>query len=80
MGPSTDLREQVERIVVDEVSPALGLTAAAIEVLGVSDGVVRIRLGRACAGCPSTVMAVIHGFEQELRRRRPEINYVEVLP
>lgn len=80
MTQSTELMERIGRILREEVGPALALDGSAIEVLSVSDGVAQVRLGRVCAGCPSTLMTVIHGLEQELRRRVPEIAYLEALP
>ena len=49
-------------------------------VLYVRDGVARVRLGGVCAGCPGTIMAVVMGLEQELRRQVPEIDYLEAVP
>jgi Fe-S cluster biogenesis protein NfuA len=80
MTPSTDLKDRVKRILLEEIAPALDLDAAALEVLDVADGGVQVRLGGVCSGCPSTLMTVIHGMEQELRRRIPEIKYLEALP
>jgi Fe-S cluster biogenesis protein NfuA len=80
MTRTADLRERVTRILNDEIAPALGLDGATIEVLAVADGAARVRLGRACRDCPSTLMAVIHGVERELRRRIPEIEYLEAVP
>ena len=40
----------------------------------------RVRLHGTCGGCPSTVLAVILGIEQDLRRHVPEIEYVEAVP
>jgi Fe-S cluster biogenesis protein NfuA len=77
---SDELKMQLTRILVEEVAPALYLDGSAVEVCDVSDGVVQLRLGGVCSGCPSTVMAVVMGLEQELRRRLPEVVYVEVLP
>jgi Fe-S cluster biogenesis protein NfuA len=37
-------------------------------------------LGAACSGCPATVQFLIHGLEQELRQRIPEIEYLEAVP
>ena len=51
-----------------------------MEVLEVSDGVVRVRLQGGCSGCPSAVMAVIMEIEQELRKRIPEVEYLEAVP
>jgi Fe-S cluster biogenesis protein NfuA len=80
MIPATDLKDRVTRILVEEIAPALNLDGAALEVLDVADGGVRVRLGGVCSGCPSTLMMVIHGIEQELRRRIPEIKHLEALP
>ena len=68
------------RILAEEVAPALEMDGAGLEVIEVSDGVVRLRLGGICSGCPSTVMAVVNGIEQELRRRVPEVEYLEAVP
>ena len=40
----------------------------------------QLRLNGVCSGCPSTIMTVIMGIEQELRRLVPEVDYLEVLP
>ncbi len=76
----TDLKVRVTRILREEVAPILHLDGAGIEVCDVSDGVVQVRLGSVCSGCPSTIMAVMLGLEQELRQRLPEVEYLEVLP
>ena len=77
---SSDLCERLRRVLVDEIGPALQLDGTAIEVLDVTDGVARIRLGGVCAGCPSTIMTIVTGLEEELRRRLPEIDYLEAVP
>ena len=77
---SGDLKERVARALAEEVGPALQMDGAAIEVLDVSDRVARLRLGGVCSGCPSTLMAVIMGIEQELRRCVPEVEYIEAVP
>jgi Fe-S cluster biogenesis protein NfuA len=75
-----DLKARIETILRSEVAPALQLDSADIEVLDVVDGVARVRLGGACAGCPASVWTLINGIEQELRRRIPEIEYLEATP
>jgi Fe-S cluster biogenesis protein NfuA len=76
---SDDLKTRVSQVLSEVVAPALHLEGA-IEVLEVRDGVVQVRLGSACAGCPGTIMVVIHGIEQELRRLIPEVEYLEAVP
>ena len=62
-----DLKARVETVLRAEVAPALELDGAAIEVIEVIDGVARVRLNGACAGCPATIWTLINGIEQELR-------------
>lgn len=75
-----ELVVRVREVLAEDIGPALHLDGAAIEVVGVDDGVVQLRLGAVCASCPATLMTVVAGLEQELRQRIPEIAYVEALP
>jgi Fe-S cluster biogenesis protein NfuA len=75
-----ELRERTQQILREEVAPALELDGTGLEVLDVTDGVARVRLSGACAGCPATIHILIHGIEQELRSRLPEIEYLEAVP
>jgi Fe-S cluster biogenesis protein NfuA len=76
----SDLKARVEQALAEEVGPALAMDGTAIEVLDVTDGVVRVRLGGVCGSCPSSIMAAVMGIEQELRRRLPEVEYLEAVP
>lgn len=76
----TDLRCRVEEAIRVHVAPALDMDGTGIEVLDVENGCARVRLNGACAGCPATVMFVVRGLEEELRRRVPEIEYLEAVP
>ena len=58
----------------------LAMDGGDVELLDISDGVVRVRLHGACSGCPSTIMAVVMGIEQELRKRVPEVACLEAVP
>jgi Fe-S cluster biogenesis protein NfuA len=75
-----DLRARVVQVLAEQVGPALAMDGAAIEVLDIHDGVARVRLGGVCSGCPSTLMTVIMGIEQELRKHVPEVEYLEAVP
>jgi Fe-S cluster biogenesis protein NfuA len=79
-GETNDLKARVARVLADEVAPALQMDGTTIEVLDIDAGVVRVRLHGGCQGCPSTIMAVIMGIEQELRQRLPEVEYLEAVP
>ncbi len=79
MSAPDDLKSRVAKVLAEEVAPALQMDGTAIELLDVSDGVARVRLHGGCGGCPSTIMAIILGLDQELCRRVPEISYVEAV-
>jgi Fe-S cluster biogenesis protein NfuA len=76
----TDLEQRVKHILHEEVLPALQMDGGWVELLSVEDGVVKVRLSGGCSGCPSTIQAVILGLEDELRRRVPEVEYLEAVP
>ena len=71
----TSKRQTVRTIAVD-IQPALQMDGGAIEVVDVDGPVVRVRFHGTCSGCPSTIMAVVMGIEQELRRHVPEVEYL----
>jgi len=73
----TDLHERVAKVLAENVAPALQMDGGSIELIEVAGGVARVRLLGVCNGCPSTIMAVMMGIEEELRRRVPEVEYTE---
>jgi Fe-S cluster biogenesis protein NfuA len=75
-----DLKERVSQILAAEIEPAMQLPSGSMQVLDVTDGIVRLKLGDICASCPSSIMVVIMELEQELRKRIPEIAYLEAAP
>lgn len=50
-----------------------------IELIGVENGVVKVRLKGACAGCPMSQMTMTNFVEQALRKEVPEIKKVEAV-
>jgi len=63
--------------VVDEIRPLLQADGGDIELVGVQDGVVKVRLRGACAGCPGAQMTLKMAVERRLRSKVPEIQRVE---
>jgi Fe-S cluster biogenesis protein NfuA len=74
------LKDRVEAVIAKEIRPLLQRDGGDIEILDVQDGVVRVRLQGTCSGCPTTIMSVLMGIEQELRRFLPEVEYLEAAP
>ena len=75
-----NLKTRVAAALVQHVGPALEMDGTQLEVLDVTDGVARIRLGGVCGNCPSSIMLVVNGIEEELRKHVPEVSYIEAVP
>jgi Fe-S cluster biogenesis protein NfuA len=80
-GTSADseLRQRVAKVISQEAAPLLGMDGDGIEVVAIENGVVQVRLSGACGCCPGSVQTIIVGIEQELHRRIPEVDYLEVV-
>lgn len=66
------VEERVEAV-IESLRPALQSDGGDVEVVGVEEGVVTLRLVGACSGCPMSTMTLKMGIERELRRVVPEI-------
>jgi len=69
------MREKVEAA-LKKIRPALQADGGDVELVDVSDGVVKLRLTGACAGCPMATMTLQHGIERVLKEQVPEIKEV----
>ena len=63
---------------LDEIRPYLHSHGGEMEVLDVSEGVVRLRLMGSCDGCPSSTLTLTQGVEKILRERWPSFRGIEV--
>ncbi len=67
------MREKVEKV-LEKIRPSLQADGGNIELVDVTDdGIVRVRLRGACAGCPSSMMTLQFGVERTLKQEIPEI-------
>jgi Fe-S cluster biogenesis protein NfuA len=71
-----DLEEEVAKA-IEEVRPHLQMDGGDVELVGVEDGVVKVKLKGACAGCPMSQMTVKWGVENYLKKKLPEVKSVE---
>jgi Fe-S cluster biogenesis protein NfuA len=68
--------EKVKEIIEREIKPALAMEGGSIELMGVDDGIVRVRLSGACAGCPMSQYTLRDFVESTIRRQIPEVKEV----
>lgn len=64
---------------IQELRPNLQADGGDIELLGVENGVVKVKLKGACAGCPMSTMTIQWGVENFLKKKIPEIVRVEAV-
>ena len=72
------MREKVEAA-LDKIRPALQADGGNIELVDVIDGVVKVRLTGACAGCPMATMTLKAGVERVLKEEVPEVKEVQAV-
>ena len=69
------MKDRVEAV-LDKIRPSLMADGGNVELVEVKDGVVKVKLTGACAGCPMSTMTLKNGIEQILRQEIPEVKEV----
>ncbi|MCL5959713.1 MAG: NifU family protein [Chloroflexi bacterium] len=74
------MRQEVEKA-LDEIRPSLQADGGNIELIDVdeAEGVVKVRLVGACAGCPMSAMTMRNGVERILKSRVPQVTRVDAV-
>ena len=72
------LKEKVQKAIA-EVRPNLQADGGDIELVDVENGIVKVKLKGACAGCPMSTMTVKWGVENYLKKKVPEVAKVETI-
>jgi Fe-S cluster biogenesis protein NfuA len=74
------MKEKVQQV-INEIRPNLQADGGDVELVDVSDdGVVKVRLVGACAGCPMSQMTLKSGIEKYLKKMVPEVKTVVAVP
>ena len=69
------MQEKVEAV-LDKIRPSLIADGGNVELVEVNDGVVKLKLTGACAGCPLSTMTLKNGIERLLKQEIPEVKEV----
>ena len=76
-GTWEDRMQEKVKEVLDKIRPSLQADGGDVELVEVVDGVVKVRLKGACAGCPMSQMTLKNGIEKLLKREIPEVVAVQ---
>ena len=69
------MKEKVAAVLA-QIRPTLQSDGGDVELVDVNEGIVRLKLKGACAGCPMATMTLRHGIERILKEQIPELKEV----
>ncbi|MEA1965141.1 MAG: NifU family protein [Candidatus Aerophobetes bacterium] len=74
------MQEKVEKVINKKIRPILIRDGGNIEVVEAGeDGVVKVRLIGACAGCPMAELTLLNVVTKAIKSSLPEVKKVEAL-
>lgn len=72
------MKEKVQEV-LDKIRPNLQADGGDVELVEVTDGIVKVRLQGACKGCPMSQMTLKMGIERILKEQIPEVTEVQAV-
>lgn len=73
----TEILEAVEKVMEEEISPALASHGGGAKIVTVNEGKVYVELQGGCRGCMGARMTMKNGIERLFKERVPDV--VEVI-
>lgn len=73
-----DLKGDVEST-LDKIRTALRAEGGDVKLVGIDDGIVKVKLQGSCAGCPFSQMTIKNFIEKELKKSVPAVKSVEAV-
>jgi nitrite reductase/ring-hydroxylating ferredoxin subunit/Fe-S cluster biogenesis protein NfuA len=71
------LLDQVLQIVESDIRPAVQMDGGDIEIVGLDEGVVKVKLHGACTSCSASSVTLYQGVQNILSNRLPDIRGIE---
>lgn len=71
--------KEIKAVINEKVRPAVAQDGGDIIFHGFDDGIVRLEMHGACAGCPSATVTLKQGIENMLKHYIPEVESVEAV-
>lgn len=78
-GEDAEIINQIKELIETRVRPSVAMDGGDIIYHSFRDGVVRLELHGACAGCPSSTATLKQGIENMLKHYIPEVVAVEAV-
>lgn len=74
--PQSDVEKKILELLNEHIRPALANDGGDVRFCGYENGIVKLHLKGACAGCPSAMITLKQGIETFLKEYIPEIKEV----
>lgn len=74
--PQSDVEKKILDILNEHIRPALANDGGDVRFCGYENGIVKLHLKGACAGCPSAMITLKQGIEAYLKEYIPEVKEV----
>lgn len=71
-----EMMERVQTLVDDLINPTLASHGGMVELVGVEDGVVSMRMSGGCQGCGAAQLTMAQGIELLVRDEIPEVKKI----
>ena len=75
---SENIENKVKKA-LEEIKPKIQADGGDIELVGIENGVVKVRLKGACVGCPMSALTLKQGVERLIKQKIPEVKSVEAV-
>jgi Fe-S cluster biogenesis protein NfuA len=76
---ASEIEQQIAKIIETRVRPSVAMDGGDIIYRSFEDGVVKVELFGACAGCPSSIVTLKNGIESMLKHYIPEVKEVQAI-
>jgi len=73
-----DLNKDIEAA-LERIRSALRVEGGDVKLMGIDDGVVKVKLQGSCAGCPFSQMTLKNFIEKELKKDVPGVKGVQAV-
>ena len=71
------MKEKVQEV-LEQIRPSLQADGGDVELIEITeDGIVKVELQGACAGCPMSQMTLKNGIEKRLKKEVPDVKEVQ---
>ena len=70
------MMQEIEKVIEEKVRPYLQNHGGGVELLGLEDGVLKVRLLGQCSGCPSATITTEQIIQEEVCAAVPQVKQV----